>query len=276
MLVHRGVECLLLFSGQWRGSFHEQPRKADDPPDLIRAIVTMSSGKQFSVKWCATTPITAWCEIKKTTPLRRKETLMAATYMDRFKHHTQTRCSSMHLQQVKMMRACKIGVHYSELTGLGTIRLEIRRLLDDLVVKSSHVSGRYLREDIDMTFIDDPRREMRPYITFEFKILLGQCHTQTQFGRHITVNDKTSLPSSIQEEEGEGEGEGEPPEDHPRKRKKVNHSHQSTTIRNDESGGNALQRTQKCIAKLKAENAALASQIAEKQSMVEYMQLEVG
>ncbi|KAF8580422.1 hypothetical protein K439DRAFT_310777 [Ramaria rubella] len=264
MLVHRGVECRLLLSNQWQGSFQERPRKADDPPDLIRAVVTMSSAMQFSIKWRAKTPITAWCEVKKTSPVRKEENLIAATYMNKFEHLTQTRYSSRHLQ-TRRLAACPTTVNYSELTGLGTIRLEIRRLLDDLVVKGNHLSGKCYKEDIDMTFIDDPRREMRPYITFEFKILLEQPRKPAQFGRHITVSDKTSRPSSIQQEEEVS------PEDH-RKRRKVNRSHQS--IRKDDSvdsGGKELPPTRESISKLQVENAALASQVG---SMVECMKLK--
>lgn len=63
--------------------------------------------QSLHLQWTSHKPITAWCEISRSTASGKVHKVIAETYMDKFNMATQDRNSDEHLQDKKKLTACR-------------------------------------------------------------------------------------------------------------------------------------------------------------------------
>ncbi|KAF8577408.1 hypothetical protein K439DRAFT_1664233 [Ramaria rubella] len=170
-LVHRGVRCYLtLPKSKTPIPVVQHPSQAGETNDYVWATAEMEPQQNYVVRWYTITDaISAWCELSVTSPAGRSTVLMAKTYMDKKNPETQKRISKDHMQ--KNVKLLKVGDPVKQSDSLGIVRLEIRRVEDDIEVEV--IDG---IDEVDMEYIDHPPQP--PFITFEFHLKVSPRRTK--------------------------------------------------------------------------------------------------
>ncbi|KAF8585768.1 hypothetical protein K439DRAFT_1632340 [Ramaria rubella] len=162
MAVQEDIECTIWTCGKKPKSV-EYSRGGGK----IQSIVCMTPRQSFNITWIAKKPITAWCEL---LIVRTQKTVLAAmAYMDERHFSSQTINASRH-------KLCRLRVGNCRKppnsNTLGTIRLEIRRIKPCNALLQFQKITIATRDQLHLEFIDDPKRGAKPYVTFEYHIIL--------------------------------------------------------------------------------------------------------